>query len=66
MIFKTIKERLLMLTAKSQVRIYSNRYDIYIASGLVIELEQTLPQKLMEMEVSGISDNGIVVELFID
>lgn len=57
MIFKTIRERLKILEAKRKVLIYSKRYGMFIASGLVVDLEEKLSEELMDYRVTQYSEN---------
>lgn len=59
----TVREKLASFERSKHVRIYSERYDIYVASGTVLELEQDLTPRLMEIGVvcfTEVIDTGVV------
>lgn len=68
MVFQTLRERLKVLEANRKVRIFSKRYGMYLMSGIVAEIENKLPNELIDFRVSGITENldNQVVTLIVD
>ena len=66
-IFDTIKSTLKYLRANQNVYIYSDKYEMIIASGCVAELESKITSKLMNARLKGYSEaENKTVTLFVD